>query len=336
VKTKWFGTLRGRLGYVTGPSLIYATGGAAFVSIEETFGGLGTIVAPATHSSTKTGWTAGGGIETKLSRNWSTKTEYLYIGAGSTSFAANPQNFAGVATFQHQFHLITTGFNYKLGDGPFEMFPFFGAPLSSPDRWSGLYAGINAGGGLSATHVAGGPVMTGETDLNGRGFAGGLQGGYNWIIGSRWLAGVEGDIGYLGINRSDPQEWNDARNFGQKTDWYGTARVRVGSTTGPALLYMTGGGAWVRVRDNLTFLTGQSDAATRTAGGWTYGGGTEVAIDSRWSARLEYLYIDAGKTHRSITSGINTWDGEFKDRFQVVRAGLNYRFGGPDVVTARY
>jgi hypothetical protein len=27
---------------------------------------------------------------------------------------------------------------------------------------------------------------------------------------------------------------------------------------------------------------------------------------------------------------------EFKNRFQVVRAGLSYKFGGPDVVTARY
>jgi outer membrane immunogenic protein len=87
----WYGTVRARLGYVTGPSVLYVTGGAAFVHMKETFGGNSAgILAPATEfTTTRTGWTAGGGIETKISNRWSAKTEYLYIDAGDNSFAAN-------------------------------------------------------------------------------------------------------------------------------------------------------------------------------------------------------------------------------------------------------
>lgn len=329
VKTSWLSTVRARFGYIAGPSLIYATGGAAFIKIEETFGGGG--FAPTVHSATRTGWAAGGGIETKLSRNWSTTTEYLYVDAGSTSFAA-PAYGADTATFKHQIHVLKTGFNYKLDGGPFEMFPFFGQPFSSPERWAGFYAGVNVGGGLSMSKVQGTSVI-GEADMNGGGFAGGAHVGYNWIVGTNWVLGVEGDFGYLGVDRSYG-EWNDQTfTLSQKTDWYGTLRGRVGTTTGPALLYVTGGGAWAHVRDGLAQPFIGSDVRSRTAGGWTFGGGTEIAIDSRWSARLEYLYMDLGSTHRSISPYFSS---DFKDRFQVVRAGVSYKFGGPDVVTARY
>jgi opacity protein-like surface antigen len=76
---------------------------------------------------------------------------------------------------------------------------------------------------------------------------------------------------------------------------------------------------------------------TRTASGWTIGGGTEVALNSRWSATLESLYIDVG--HRNATNvpppgfGFNA---DFKDRFMVVRAGLNYKFGAGDVISSSY
>ena len=85
-KMDGYATARARFGYVTGPSLIYATGGAAFARVRETFG---VTAGPTEDTSTRSGWTAGVGIETKLSQSWTTKTEYLYIDAGSDSFATN-------------------------------------------------------------------------------------------------------------------------------------------------------------------------------------------------------------------------------------------------------
>jgi outer membrane immunogenic protein len=151
------------------------------------------------------------------------------------------------------------------------------------------------------------------------------------MLDPKWFAGVEGDIGYLGLDRT-VADWNDSANhitFSQNAGWYGTIRGRAGATTGPALLYLTGGVAWVRVRDGLTnpgcFLCGTvSEVTTRTASGWTFGGGTEVALGMRLSAKLEYLYMDVG---RSVLTDGSTWDAEFHNRFQIVRAGLNYKLG---------
>jgi outer membrane immunogenic protein len=346
-KADWYATVRGRFGYVTGPSLLYVTGGAAFVDIRDTFGGGSSpnlAVPPAaaiTNTTTSTGWVVGGGIETKLSRNWSATTEYLYIDAGSVTFASNPFSVAGApTTFDHTYHVLKTGLNYKL-DGNWEGLPLFGAAmLPSNHAWDGFYAGLNVGGGMSLVHAFDvGVTPGGEEEVNGTGLAGGGQVGYNYMLGRRWFVGVEGDIGYLGI-RGSVNDWNaPIATFQTDTNWYATARARFGGSTGPALLYFTAGGAWVNLKDGFapTFIgpvnfTG--DLASRTAGGWTIGGGTEVALDSHWSARLETLYIDVGHQEHQLLPAVAFAD--FKDRFVVVRAGLNFQFGGADLVTTKY
>ena len=356
VKTSWYGTARARLGYVTGPSLLYVTGGAAFVRLEDTFGGCVPAVcaqgsAPISVTSTKTGWTAGGGIETKLSRNWSQKTEYLYVDAGSTDFAANPVNVAQTASFRNQFHVIKTGINYKFG-GPAEALPFFSdAMLPTNHDWAGFYAGVNAGGGLTTSRAPGGPALATvvtNNDMRGNGFAGGAQVGYNLmnLFGRPALfAGVEGDIGYLGVKASH-DDWNDFFRMNQKTDWYGTLRGRIGTTTGPALLYATGGVAFVQVENGISTtltpaqqaqigVTLTNDVRSDTRAGWTFGGGTQVALDAHWSAKLEYLYIDAGKSQRAVRLSqpgfATSFNSDVSNRFHVIRAGLNYSLNAPVV-----
>jgi outer membrane immunogenic protein len=362
VKTGGYATARGRIGYVTGPSLLYATGGAAFVSVENIFGGCGLtgcggggiVTPPSSVTSTRNGWTAGGGIETSLSRNWTQKTEYLYIDAGTTNFLAVPFTTPHPTSFRNEFHVIKTGLNYRFG-GPAEALPFFGGAMLPTDHdWAGFYAGVNAGGGLTTSPAPSTPFGTapaGDNDMRGNGFAGGAQAGYNFmnLFGRpNWFAGLEGDFGYLGIKASH-LDWNDGFRMSQKTTWYGTARARFGTTTGPALLYVTGGAAFVHVENGLgskftpaeiqanapgTTIT--SDLRSETKAGWTIGGGTEVALDAHWSARLEYLYIDAGQSKRTsivtvpalFTAGI---DSNFSNRFHVVRAGLNYSFNAPVV-----
>jgi len=336
VKTDWYATARGRVGYVAGPSLIYATGGAAFVHLRDTFGGdAGAGIGPTTNTDTKTGFTVGGGIETKLSRSWSAKTEYLFIDVGDNSFGSNPYAVAGIpTTMNHTFHVIKTGLNYKFGEPFLEGLPLFGTNVNLPANhvWGGFYAGVNVGGGISNIRASGGSTfVTGgtEQDVNSTGFAGGGHVGYNLMnvanfLGSSWFIGAEGDIGSLNLNSSEA-DWNDPTHiFADKTHWYATARGRVGTSTGPALMYFTGGAAWVNLNDSLT-IAGLSSGTSRTAGGWTFGGGMEVALDSRWSARVESLYMDVG--HRTLSVGTSTAD--FKDRFTVVRAGLSYSFGGP-------
>ena len=126
-------------------------------------------------------------------------------------------------------------------------------------------------------------------------------------------------------------DWDDNgfARFVVNTNWYATARARFGTSTGPALLYVTGGGAWVHLTDGFTPNANgvAGDLMSRTASGWTFGGGTEVALGPHWSARFEALYIDAG--HFDHQQAPDPLFADFKDRFMVVRAGLDYQFN-PD------
>jgi outer membrane immunogenic protein len=325
-QNNWYATARGRIGFVTGPALLYATGGIGFVNATDAFGGnSGAGLSPTSSTTTTAGGVFGVGIETKLSRNWTAKTEYLYIdGGGVHSFGSAPSGIAGTPTdFTHNYQVIKTGLNYRF-DGAWDGLPFSTSPqFASNHNWNGFYAGGNAGVGTSLTQTF---SPNGDEDLTGTGFAGGGEAGYNYMLWNKYLIGVEGDFGALSMART-VNDWFDTNfaMFSQKTNWYGTARVRLGTSTGPALFYITGGGAWVNVQDGFQpqgALAGQLN--TRTASGWTFGGGTEVALDQHWSAKLETLYISSGTSPTfTIFPGFTT---AFKDRFTVVRAGLNYAF----------
>lgn len=78
IENTWVGTTRGRVGYAVGNWLPFVAAGVSYgnVHIQDSAG--------AVHAgTTRTGWTAGGGIEYALARNWSVRAEYLYIDLGS-------------------------------------------------------------------------------------------------------------------------------------------------------------------------------------------------------------------------------------------------------------
>ena len=324
VKTDWYGTLRGRVGYTNGPSLFYATGGAAFVKLKNSYDFFSSQATLASKSATATGWTVGGGIETILGGNWSAKAEYLYIDVGSADvFNAG---FEETAHFDNHFHIYRYGVNYKFGG------PSMGAGLLRAHDWTGFYAGLSVGAGLSQD------VFSAPTDPNAGASAdiayarvtGSLQAGYNWQFGPNWVAGLEGDIGYLGNKRAYIFLNDGAPTAsGFRTNWYGTARGRLGYNTGQALLYVTGGAAFVNVKNNFDDTVIQRFASrTETAGGWTVGGGIEAALTQCWTAKAEYLYIDAGSQDVSNPSITRLGAGHFENRFHIFRYGLNYKFGG--------
>jgi outer membrane immunogenic protein len=90
----WFGTVRARAGYLAAPNwLLYGTGGLAFGEAGYKFNfsqpGAAGVPAPTNFSlsnnTTKLGYAVGGGVETKLDRNWSVKFEYLFVDLGTVS-----------------------------------------------------------------------------------------------------------------------------------------------------------------------------------------------------------------------------------------------------------
>lgn len=76
-----FGTVRGRVGAAFDRVLLYATAGGAWVTAQDeasvTLGALTGQLGKISLSGA--GWTAGGGLEVALDRNWSVKGEYLYL-----------------------------------------------------------------------------------------------------------------------------------------------------------------------------------------------------------------------------------------------------------------
>jgi outer membrane immunogenic protein len=96
----YLGTVRGRFGYLLTPTLlIYGDGGLAYGGINSDTGIFGAEV-PNTGSSpffglgrastTRVGWTAGGGAEWMFLPNWSAKVEYAYYDLGSVTYSSAP------------------------------------------------------------------------------------------------------------------------------------------------------------------------------------------------------------------------------------------------------
>jgi outer membrane immunogenic protein len=96
----YLGTVRGRFGYLFTPTLlIFGDGGLAYGGINSDTGIFGAEV-PFTGSSpffglgrastTRVGWTAGGGAEWMFLPNWSAKVEYAYYDLGSVTYSSAP------------------------------------------------------------------------------------------------------------------------------------------------------------------------------------------------------------------------------------------------------
>lgn len=202
--------------------------------------------------------------------------------------------------------------------------PYAYAPIS----WTGFYIGVTAGGAWGESRFDDEGYVSNGFDVEG--FTGGVTAGYNFAIHSSWVVGVEADIssgidgsfgpGNLGMPNGD--SWG-CGSGACVTDinWYGTLRGRVGYSFGNLLVYGTGGLAYGDV-DSEIENGGSPWQVDDINFGWTAGGGVEYAITSNLSAKIEYLHVDLGFTDYN--------DTEFRSdaEFDVVRAGLNYRFGG--------
>jgi len=118
-KLPWLGTVRGRIGILPNPNwLLYATGGLAYGEVDtSTTLTVATSAVGNNFNTTRTGWTAGGGVEAWLSQNWTAKLEYLYVDLGSFG-----DGFAGLGVFTPVTlsthvtdNIVRVGLNYHFG-----------------------------------------------------------------------------------------------------------------------------------------------------------------------------------------------------------------------------
>ncbi len=93
LRSNWQGSARARLGYASAHTLLYITAGVAFGNfthcavIDDCNGNNGHIIK---YNATRIGWTAGAGIEHRLSHAWTLRAEYRYTNFGSKNCNNTP------------------------------------------------------------------------------------------------------------------------------------------------------------------------------------------------------------------------------------------------------
>lgn len=221
------------------------------------------------------------------------------------------------------------------------------APPAAPS-WTGFYVGGHVGFGRGGeTFIDNFPVPDGIIDATPtlKSWLGGFQTGYNYQVG-RLVLGVGGDFTWTGMG----SQFN-CFQFGDQvcsanTEWMGTLTGRVGATVGPALLYVKGGAAWAhntytnvatcagsqpRFSGGIRALCGDTFDGNDTRRGWTIGGGIEYAFMAEWSIFAEYDLLRFQDKSVPFDDGLgNFFTEEIQHDIQIVKAGINYRFGGFD------
>jgi outer membrane immunogenic protein len=113
----YYGTIRGRVGYILAEALIYGTGGFAYGDVKHSLNlsDNRATTSALSRSDIQAGYAAGGGIEYKFTSSLSAKIEYLHIDLGSISLAGYfYQPFH--ASFDTRFDTVRLGLNYHFGE----------------------------------------------------------------------------------------------------------------------------------------------------------------------------------------------------------------------------
>ena len=227
------------------------------------------------------------------------------------------------------------------------------APIVVPYNWNGYYIGANVGWSRAQSNVSfackSGRISGGRgvhqhgVDTIGstsNSVTGGAQTGYNWQW-SNLVAGVEADVSFLNNNAQlpavplpAPSAPGTSLSETAQLSWLVTARPRLGYAWDNWLVYVTGGWAIGKV----TFTDGVVPTAgapvgtstSRDKSGWTVGGGVEYGI-GRLERKARIPVHDLGSVNglmgpNAVPGAVIVTNHDLTD--QIVRVGINYRFGG--------
>jgi outer membrane immunogenic protein len=197
--------------------------------------------------------------------------------------------------------------------GPLEAPPAF--PAVKPYNWTGVYVGLNAGGGWGRSTWISAP--DGSVGISG-GLIGGTF-GYNLQTGDPFVLGGEVDIAATSFKGTVPAP-TCGPNCTISSPWLATARLRFGYAFNTILPYVTVG---VSIGHLIASIAGEPLGIERANNlSWTGGFGVEFVLLGPWTAKVEYLHVDlSGLTCNFACNGpvsINLNEN-------IIRAGINYR-----------
>ncbi|NPU26953.1 outer membrane beta-barrel protein [Bradyrhizobium sp. LMG 8443] len=232
--------------------------------------------------------------------------------------------------------------------------------------WTGWYIGAHAGALRGSTTWTSTPLGPGGLPLNGAfdlplnfnfmagtgSYVLGLQGGYNYVLPSRVMLGIEGDVSVPNSdvvvpysvkgNQSAASSSIGQVTYGESVIHYGSIRGRVGYAFDHFLLYGTGGFAWTY--DQVTRSQDASPPAGSLAPagtleskllwrlGWVAGVGVEIPITGNWSAKAEFLETGFGRKGTFFPASADGFQSDLA--MQSVRVGLNYKIGDTNPIPA--
>ena len=361
-----FGLITGQVGYAMNNVLLYVKGGAAVVDDKVGFNGADDKTGQpdrASTSQTRWGGTVGAGLEVGLGGNWSVGAEYNHIFLSQRDVPIVSELRGTNVRVREDVDVGLVRLNYNFGGARTNYAKAPAMPVVYD--WSGLYLGLNGGGGAShncwdlrddQTANGYGKYSGREGCHNATGATFGGQIGYRWQM-ANWVFGIEGQGNWADLSGNNYSEVLNSDTFGvgapfpaniehfnrSRINGFGLITGQVGYTYDNALFYVKGGAAVVGttfdeflVNHNKTINTGNlSASATNTRWGGSLGAGLELGLTPNWSIGAEYNRIFLGISNVSLLSGGNLYKTDnIRQDINVGLVRLNYRLGGP--ITARY
>ncbi|WP_025038556.1 outer membrane beta-barrel protein [Bradyrhizobium sp. DOA9] len=197
--------------------------------------------------------------------------------------------------------------------------------------WSGFYAGVNGGWGLSQNSWDfAGTNPEGSHDSSG-GTVGG-QLGYRWQIGQTVL-GVEGQGNWADFRGSNVSAVFSNTDNRTSTEAFGLITGQIGYAINNVLLYAKGGAAIVSSRYEVNSIASgvRLGSADTTRFGGVVGAGFEVNLTPNWSAGLEYdhVFMPTSDVGFAAAGGGTLGNDRIHQELDLVTARLNYKFGWP-------
>jgi len=204
-------------------------------------------------------------------------------------------------------------------------------PYCCGEGFDGFYIGGNVG---AFTHVAhrtdrdGFFVGNGNVSHNDTNVTAGVLLGYDWQWCGDKLFGVVVDWNWVNTENRHRTSTIDTLGERIRSDfhWFTTIRARLGLTVCDALVYLTGGAAVARFRNEWVGLT-DTFRDRHTRWGWTAGVGTELMLGCNWSVGAEILFLHFSEHRRSFSTGVTSFEFGHSDSAFIGRVILNYRFG---------
>lgn len=121
--TNFLASATGRLGYTWDNVLLYGKGGVAWARDKYEVNNVGCLIFVSCNtgaSATRTGWTAGGGIEWAFAPNWSVLLEYGHYGFGTKTLTFTDSNVPAGApltySVKQDIDVVKAGLNWRFGN----------------------------------------------------------------------------------------------------------------------------------------------------------------------------------------------------------------------------